>query len=137
MKLCSACLLGVRCRYDGQSKASEKVLELARHETLVPVCPEQMGGLPTPREACERVDGRAKSKSGKDYTDSFKKGAQEVLDLAKRLGIQEAILKQRSPSCASGQSYDGSFSGTIVKGDGITAALLRANGIKVISEEDL
>jgi len=135
--LCSACLLGIKCRYDGKSKPNKKVIKLARKGVLIPVCPEQLGGLSTPREPAEQRKGRVITKSGKDVTKNFKKGAKEVLKLAKLLGIEEAILKQRSPSCGSGQIYDGTFSGNIIKGDGITASLLKRNRIKVISEEDL
>ncbi len=136
-KLCSACLLGVRCRYDGKSKPNEKVLNLADEETLIPVCPEQLGGLPTPRVAAEQKDGKVVTKDGLDVTDNFERGAQQVLELAKIYGCKEAILKQRSPSCGCGQIYDGTFSGTIIEGDGVTAKLLKENGISVKTEEDL
>ena len=135
--LCSACLLGIKCRFDGQSKPNERVLELAKREILIPVCPEQLGGLPIPREAAEQLGGKVINKSGQDVTENFQQGAQKVLNLAKLLNIKEAILKQRSPSCGLSQIYDGAFSKTVIKGDGVTAALLKQNGIKVISEEDL
>jgi len=138
MRLCSACLLGIACRYDGLSKPNEKALALAKAETLIPVCPEQLGGMPTPRPGSEITRfGAVVHESGKDVTKEFSKGALETLKIAKLYGIKEAILKQRSPSCGSGQVYDGSFSKRLVKGDGITAALLKKNGIKVISEEDI
>lgn len=138
MKLCSACLLGIACRYDGLSKPNEKVLALAKTETLIPVCPEQLGGQPTPRPGSEITRfGTVVEESGNDVTREFSKGALETLKIAKLYGIKEAIMKQRSPSCGSGQVYDGTFSKTLVKGDGIAAALLKKNGIKVISEEDL
>ncbi len=136
MKLCSACLIGVKCRYDGKSKLNKKVIELARKEVLIPVCPEQLGGLPTPREPAEQLRKRILTKSGKDVTKNFERGAKQVLRLAKLFGIREAILKQRSPSCGCGQVYDGTFSGKIIDGDGVTTTLLKRNGIKVISEED-
>ncbi|MDD5750384.1 MAG: DUF523 domain-containing protein [Candidatus Pacebacteria bacterium] len=144
--LCSACLLGVKCRYDGQGKPNEKVLGLAKKEILIPVCPEQLGGLPIPRVPSEAtgsgqavLEGKAKviTKQGSDVTDSFIRGAEEVLKLARLLGAKKAILKQRSPSCGSGQIYDGTFSKTVTKGDGVTAALLKQNGIEVVSEEEL
>jgi len=135
--LCSACLLGVKCRYDGKLKPNKKVLNLTRKAILIPVCPEQLGGLPTPREAAERKGKKVITKSGKDVTKNFKMGAKQVLKLAKLFGIKKAILKQRSPSRGSGQIYDGTFSGTIIKGDGVTAALLKRNGIEIISEENL
>lgn len=137
MKLCSACLLGVKCRYDGRDALNEKVLTLLKTETLIPVCPEQLGGLPTPREPAEIKEGRVITRSGIDVTENFKRGAKEVLKIAKLFRIKEAVLKQGSPSCGCGHIYDGTFSGKIVKGDGITAALLKKHGITVITEEDL
>ena len=122
MKLCSACLLGINCRYDGKNKLDKKVIELSKKETLIPVCPEQLGGLSTPREETEIKDGKAITISGKDVTHLLNKGAIETLKICTLYGIKEAILKQRSPSCGS---------------DGITTSLLKKNGIKVISEEDL
>ncbi|MDX9914135.1 MAG: DUF523 domain-containing protein [Candidatus Moranbacteria bacterium] len=136
MKLCSACLLGINCRYNGERKANKKVLELANKETLIPVCPEQLGGLATPRHPAEARDGRVFDKTGADLTERFEEGAREVLKIAQLYGIKEAILKQRSPSCGCGQVYDGSFSGTIIQGDGKTAALLKKHGIVVMTEED-
>jgi len=137
MKLCSACLLGIRCRHDGKSKLNKKVIKLLKKETLIPVCPEQLGGLPTPREPAEQRQNRVATKSGRDVTKNFERGAKEVLRLAKLFGVKEAILKQKSPSCGSGQIYDGTFSGKVIKGDGVTTVLLKRNGIKVVSEEDL
>lgn len=144
--LCSACLLGVNCRYNGQTKPNEKVIALFKEEVLIPVCPEQLGGLPTPRTPAETtgdgslvLNGKAKvmSKTGVDVTESFTKGAKEVLKLAKLFDISEAILKQRSPSCGCGKIPDGTFSNVFVRGDGVLAALLKQNGLKIISEEDL
>jgi len=137
MEICSACLLGVKCRYDSRSNLNRKVIQLAKKEILIPVCPEQLGGLPTPREPAEQSKGRVVTNLGEDVTENFKAGARQVLKLAKLFGIKGAILKQRSPSCGCGQIYDGTFSCTIIKGDGVTTALLKRNGIKVISEEDL
>jgi len=135
--LCSACLLGINCRYDGKLKPNKKVIELAKREILIPVCPEQLGGLPTSREPAEQRGRKVVTKSGRDVTENFKKGAKEALKLAKLFGIKEAILKQESPSCGCGEIYDGTFSGNIIKGDGITTLLLKKNKIKVISEGDL
>ena len=135
--LCSACLLGIKCRYDNKSKPNKNVIRLSKEEVLIPVCPEQLGGLPTPREPAEQRDGKVITKFGKDVTQNFKKGAEQVLKIAKLFGIKKAILKQKSPSCGCGKIYDGSFSGRIIKGDGVTTTLLKRNGIKVISEEDL
>ena len=137
MKLCSACLLGIKCRYDGKSARNRKVIMLLKAETLIPVCPEQLGGLPTPREPAEIRGERVFTRSGKDVTENLKRGAKEVLKIAKLYGIKEAIMKQGSPSCGSGRIYDGTFSGKTIKGDGITTAMLKENGIKVITEEDL
>ncbi len=137
VKLCSACLLGIKCRYDNKSKPNKKVIKLSKKEVLIPVCPEQLGGLPTPRENSERQGKRVITASGKDETENFERGAREVSKLAKLFGIKEAIFKQRSPSCGCGKIYDGTFSGKLIKGDGVATALLKKNGIKVISEEEL
>ena len=137
MKLCSACLLGVKCRYNDKRKPNQKVIDLLDKEVLVPVCPEQLGGLPTPREPAERRGDKVLTESGKDMTINFEAGAEEVLKIAEMYGVREAILKQRSPSCGCAQVYDGSFSGKIIEGDGVTTELLKKNGIKVITEEDL
>jgi len=137
MKLCSACLLGIRCRYDGKSKRNRKVIELTKKEILIPVCPEQLGGLPTPREPAEQKGKKVFTRSGKNVTKKILKGAKEVLRVAELFGIKEAILKQKSPSCGCGKIYDGTFTGKLIKGDGVTTSLLKKNKIKVISEEDL
>lgn len=137
VKLCSACLLGVNCRYDGKNKPDNKVLELAKKEILIPVCPEELGGLSTPREQSEQKENKVITRSGKDVTENFIRGAREVLKIAGILNVKEAILKQRSASCGSGQIYDGSFSGKVIRGNGITTELLQNSGIKVISEEEL
>ncbi|MGB9854864.1 MAG: DUF523 domain-containing protein [Candidatus Bathyarchaeales archaeon] len=137
MKLCSACLLGVKCRYNGESALNQKVIALLKAEILIPVCPEQLGGLPTPREPAELKGDRVITKSGRDVTENFVRGAKQVLELAKLFGIKKAILKQGSPSCGCGRISDEKISGGAAKGYGITAALLKENGIEVISEEDL
>ena len=123
--LISACLLGCRCRYDGASKTQPWVAALAERYELVPVCPEQLGGLPTPRLPSERQGDRVVTREGGDVT------AQR---LAALLGCEAALLKERSPSCGSGTVYDGTFTGTLTAGDGVTAALLRAHGIPVYGE---
>lgn len=137
MRLVSACLLGLRTRYDNKSKPNKKVIALAKKEKLIPICPEQLGGLPTPREAAQQKGQKVFTEKGKDVTKEFEKGAEMVLKLAKLYGIKKAILKQRSPSCGCGQIYDGTFSKKIIKGDGVLTKLLKKNDIKVISEEDL
>ena len=134
--LVSACLLGIPCRYKGDGKRCEAVVALAKEHTLIPVCPEQMGGLPTPRDPAEQQGDRVISKAGADVTEQYAFGAQAALTVAKINKVDMAILKSRSPSCGSGQIYDGSFGGKLIPGDGICAALLKANGIRVLSEED-
>lgn len=135
--LVSACLLGVSCRYDGQSKAYRAAEELCRRHEVVPVCPEIMGGLPTPRTPAERQGARVTAKDGADVTAQYRRGAEEVLRLAEKLGCTAAVLKERSPSCGSGVIYDGSFSGTVTGGWGVAAELLRQNGIRVLGETEL
>ena len=135
--LVSACLLGVSCRYDGQSKSYPLMDELCRRHEVIPVCPEQLGGLPTPRTPAERKGERVVTKTGGDVTAQYRRGAEEVLRLARKLGCTVAVLKERSPSCGSGQIYDGSFTGTLTAGDGVTARLLREAGIRVIGESQL
>jgi len=137
MKLVSACLAGVKCRYDGNAKPDRKIMEMVKSGKAIPVCPEQLGGLPTPRPATELINGRAFTYDGRDVTVALRKGAAEALKIAKLSGCKEAVLKAKSPSCGSGEIYDGSFSGKLVKGDGITAALLKKNGIKVKTEEEI
>ena len=135
--LVSACLLGCPCRYDGKSKPHESILALLKEHTLIPICPEQMGGLATPRPPAERKDGGVFTENGGDVTEQYRRGAEEALHLAKLYGCTCAVLKERSPSCGSGQVYDGSFSRTLVAGDGVTAALLKANGITVWGESEV
>ena len=134
--LISACLLGSCCRYDGASKAHPLAAALAECQTLVPVCPEQLGGLPTPRPPAERRGNRVVTQSG-DVTEQYRRGAEEALRLARLYGCTAAVLKEKSPSCGSGRIYDGTFSGTLTDGDGVTAELLKENGIKVYGESEL
>ena len=135
--LVSACLLGVRCRYDGASKPNEAVLKLMECHTLIPVCPEQLGGLATPRPPAERQEDAVRTQSGTDVTEQYRRGAEEALRLCRLYDCRAAVLKERSPSCGSGAVYDGTFSGTLTDGDGVTAELLRANGIPVYGESAL
>ena len=132
--LVSACLLGCPCRYDGTAKADPRVLALMERHTLIPVCPEQLGGLPTPRLPSERREGGVFDRGGKNVTPQYRQGAEEVLRLARLYGCTHAVLKERSPSCGSGQIYDGSFSHVLVPGSGVAAALLAQNGITVLGE---
>lgn len=135
--LVSACLLGVSCRYDGQSKAYPLVEELCRRHQVVPICPEQLGGLSTPRTPAERQGERVVTRSGGDVTAQYRRGAEEVVRLAKLLGCTVAVLKERSPSCGSGQIYDGSFTGTLTDGYGVAAEALQRAGTRVLGESDL
>ena len=135
--LISACLLGCPCRYDGKSKPNDTVLALMEQHTLIPICPEQMGGLATPRVPAERRGDGVFTETGGDVTAQYRRGAEEALRLAKLYGCTHAILKERSPSCGSGQIYDGSFSRTLTDGDGVTAALLKENGITVLGENEV
>lgn len=135
--LISACLLGCRCRYDGASKTHPLVDQLAAHHTLVPVCPEQLGGLATPRPPAERRGALVVTREGGDVTEQYRRGAEEALKLCRALGCQAAVLKARSPSCGHGAIYDGTFSGTLVPGDGVTAELLAAQDIPVYGESQI
>lgn len=135
--LVSACLLGEACRYDGKSKPCEAVLQLADAHTLIPICPEVLGGLPTPRIPSERQsDGSVRNAVGEDVTEAYRNGAMEALRIAQAEGITLAILKERSPSCGCGEIYDGSFSKSLTDGNGVTAELLQKHGIRVIGESD-
>lgn len=135
--LVSACLLGVRCRYDGTGKVMDDVGALAGRYHLVPVCPEQLGGLPTPRHKAERRDDRVWSEAGEDVTTAFQRGAEEVVRLAIALGVSRAVLKEGSPSCGVLRIKDGHFCGRSVPGRGVTTEHLVAAGIPVGSEETL
>lgn len=132
--LISACLLGTACRYDGASKAVAGLERLAARYQLIPVCPEQLGGLPTPRPPAERRLDRVMTRLGGDVTEAYARGAREALHLAKKLGCTKALLKERSPSCGRGTIYDGSFSGRLISGSGMTAQLLEEQGIAVWGE---
>ena len=135
--LVSACLLGTPCRYDGKSKKNEAVCALAERFELIPVCPEQLGGLPTPRDPSERQGARVVMASGRDVTKNYRRGAEAALVLCMQHGCKAAILKEKSPSCGCGLVYDGTFSRRLVSGDGVTAELLKAHGIKVYGESKL
>jgi len=148
MKLISACLLGIKCTWDGTDRYKNgRAIQLFEGDTLIPVCPEQLGGLKTPRLPQEIQGGtggdvldgkcRVKNSDGQDVTREFTVGAEETLRIARELKVSHFIGKSRSPSCACGQIYDGTFSGRLVEGDGVTSALLKRNRIEVITEEDL
>lgn len=132
--LISACLLGRNCKYNGGNNYTPLVEALGERYELVPVCPECLGGLPIPHEPSERVGDRVLSRSGEDVTAAFRRGADRTLEAARRCGARRAVLKERSPSCGCGAIYDGTFTGTVVPGDGLTAELLLAAGIEVLGE---
>ena len=135
--LISACLLGASCRYDGGSKPVLSVEALMGKYQLVPVCPEQLGGLPTPREPSERQGARVVMKSGTDVTKQYRRGAEQALHLARVFGCTKAVLKEHSPSCGTGEIYDGTFSDRLIPGDGVTAEVLKAHGIEVFGESEI
>ena len=133
--LISACLCGVCCRYDASSLGMSRFVRLAENGLALPVCPELLGGLPVPRPACEITGGRVFTKDGDDVTEAFMKGAHRTLEVALKHQIRCAIFKDRSPSCGCNTVFDGSFSGRLVPGQGLTTALLRQYGISVLTEE--
>lgn len=137
MIIVSACLAGLHCRYDGAEKPYAEVIRLVAEGKAIPVCPEQLGGLPTPRQPSEINGGQVIRKDGVDVTAEFQQGAREALKLAQLVGAKTAILKAKSPSCGSGKIYDGSFSGTLIAGDGILAQMYKENGIEVKTEEEI
>lgn len=145
--LVSACLAGVRCRFDGKSKTIMPIKQLVHDGKAIPVCPEKLGGLKTPRPPAEIrggdgndvLAGQAKvfDKTGQDITERFLKGARETLQMARKLGARKAILKSGSPSCGLGLIYNGSFHDKLIQGNGVTAALLVQNKIAVTTEEKI
>lgn len=134
--LVSACLTGAPCRYSGGGALLPRVEELIRAgHHLVPVCPEQLGGLATPRPPAERVGVRVLTHGGADVTAAYRRGGACAVSLARLLGCGCALMKARSPSCGSGTIYDGTFTGRRVPGDGVAAEALKAAGIPVFDEE--
>lgn len=146
MILISACFCGVNCKYSGGNNLNESLLNLLKEGKAIPFCPEQAGGLETPRKPCEIVGGTSKdvlegnarvlSVDGEDKTLEFIKGAYETLKLAQTINAEYIILKSKSPSCGIGKVYDGTFSGALTAGNGVTAELLIQNGFKVINEDN-
>lgn len=142
----SACLAGVACAHDAQGKARDWAVRLVADGRAVLVCPEVAGGLPIPRPAAEIqggdggdvIDGRARvvTQDGVDVTGHFLRGAHVVCDAARAAGVTTAILKARSPSCGCGRTYDGTFTGTLRSGDGVTAALFRREGVRVVADDE-
>lgn len=140
MILVSACLAGLNCRYDGENKFHKDIFELVKEGKAILVCPEQLGGLKTPRLPAEIqfINGQRKviNSDGEDVTLEYERGAKGVLDLAKRLNVTEVIFKSNSPACGCGIIYDGTFSGKKIVGNGVTTELLLSNGINVMTEEE-
>lgn len=144
-RIVSACLAGQACRWDGRAKTREDVRRDVAGGHALAVCPELLGGLGSPRRPAEIVggdgedvlDGRARviDDEGRDVTAAYVAGARQVLQMATDAGISEALLKERSPSCGSAETYDGTFRGRRRAGSGVTAALLRRAGIRVRSDE--
>lgn len=133
----SGCLLGENCKYNGGNNYSEKVAEYIKGHEVISVCPECMGGLPTPRIPAEIVDGVVTNREGQVVDEEFRRGAKIALEIARKEQIDVAILQSRSPSCGSKQIYDGSFSGVKVDGQGVFAKLLKEHGFHMIDVEDL
>ena len=135
--LISGCLLGLKCRYDGKEKKLPEIEKLIEVYNLIPVCPEQLGGLPTPRIPAERVINKVVNQAGVDVTKEYQLGAEEALKIAKLYNCKKAILKEKSPSCGCGKIYDGTFSRNLIVGNGVTADLLLKNGIEVFGESEI
>ena len=137
--LISACLAGINCKFNGENNLLDSGIldEILKKYHLLFVCPEVFSGLSTPREPAEMKDGLVVTKTAKDVSENFKFGAEICLKIAKLNGCKKAILKARSPSCGSGQIYDGSFSKKLIFGDGVAAKLLKENEILVFSEDEI
>ena len=137
--LISACLAGINCKFNGENNLLDSGIldEISKKYHLLFVCPEVFGGLSTPREPAEMKGGLVVTKTAKDVSENFKFGAEICLKIAKLNGCKKAILKARSPSCGSGQIYDGSFTKKLIFGDGVAAKLLKENGILVFSEDEI
>ncbi len=137
--LVSHCFLGEPCRYNGTGCLDRQIIELHRAgHNLIPVCPEVLGGLDIPRSPAERQpDGRVLTQSGQDVTAAYQAGAERALEIAKKNNCQVAVLKARSPSCGCGEIYDGTFTHTLNSGWGVTAQLLKEEGLEVMDEEHL
>lgn len=139
MILVSGCLLGINCKYNGGNNKSEKLLKILDRYGFIPICPEQLGGMTTPRKPSEitKEGWKVTDIDGQENTEAFLRGAEETLKIAKTFNVKFAILKEKSPSCGSNYIYDGTFSGKLIPGKGFTAKLLEENGIKVYSEEEI
>lgn len=133
----SACLAGENCKYNGRNNRTEKVVALMRDNEVITICPEVMGGLPTPRVPSEVRDGIVTAKDGKNVDREFRRGAQLSLSMAQKEKPDLIILQSRSPSCGVKQRYDGTFTGTLTDRPGVTAELLMDHGFRVLDVEDL
>ena len=135
--LISACLIGDKVKYDGKSNYNPLIKELLEYYELVPMCPEMEGGLTSPRDPCELVNGKVLTQKGRDCTHQYLEGAEKVYNVCLYLGIRTAILKDKSPSCGSTTIYDGSFSHREIKSLGVTAKLLKEKGIRIIPDTEI
>ena len=137
--LISRCLLGDKCRYDGKSRplAAETLQALRARYDLIPVCPEVLGGLPTPRTPSERQGDRVVMKTGADVTEEYRCGAEAALQAAQENQVCAAVLKERSPSCGKGKIYDGTFTGALTNGNGVMAEVLLNAGFTVYGESEI
>lgn len=133
----SACLLGENCKYNGGSNRSEALLSLLAGHTVIPVCPEMLGGLPSPRTPAEIVNGTVTNRNGESVDAAFRKGAEKALQLAEQEQPALIILQPRSPSCGTKQVYDGTFSGTLIPGSGVFAALAKKEGFRTADLDDV
>ena len=141
MIIVSACLVGINCKYSGGNNYNQKIFDLVKEGKAIPICPEQLGGLNTPRKPVELkvINGKryAIDNEGNDLTENFERGALEVLNLAKNLNINKAILQPRSPSCGVNKIYSGNFDNKLVDGNGILAELLKQNGIDALTPNEI
>lgn len=137
LKIVSACLAGINCKYDGTNNLCPKIAKMVQNAQAIPVCPEVLGGLSVPRQSVEIKNNQIISKNGENFTAQFERGAKVGLKLVQTVGAKEVILKARSPSCGFRQIYDGTFSKKLVKGDGVFAKLLKLHNFKIKTEEEI
>lgn len=132
----SACLLGTNCKYNGGNNLNKELIEFLKNYEIIPICPECMGGLSTPRVPSEIIGDKVINKEGLDVTNNYLSGANKALELAKKHQVKIAILKAKSPSCGEGKVYDGTFTNTLVEKDGVTVKIFKSEGIKVYTENN-
>ena len=132
----SACLLGENCKYNGGNNYSSSLVKILENYQVIPICPEVLGGLPTPREPAEIVNGLVLTKDGRSVDEEFRRGAEKALDLVEKFGADLVVLQSRSPSCGVGKIYDGTFSGNLVDEDGIFVKRLKEEGIRALDVEE-